>query len=174
MLNFLKMDRWSAYLVGICIGILLTLQFVIGHEIGVSSAIAKALAGIENIFAPKHVEKTIYFKQLLAPFSDYLWGILFAVGLLLGAWFSSHLSRFKKGLSLSENKPLPSKKPLRKKQAFLGGILLLIGARIADGCTSGHAITGGAQLSVTSWIFMMALFATAIPVSFVLYKSKDS
>ena len=31
-------------------------------------------------------------------------------------------------------------------------------ARLARGCTSGQALTGGAALSLGSWIFMMAVF----------------
>jgi uncharacterized membrane protein YedE/YeeE len=32
-------------------------------------------------------------------------------------------------------------------------------ARLARGCTSGQALTGGAILSLGSWIFMMCVFA---------------
>jgi hypothetical protein len=33
--------------------------------------------------------------------------------------------------------------------------------RVARGCTSGQALTGGAMLSVGSWLFMIAVFAGA-------------
>jgi uncharacterized membrane protein YedE/YeeE len=52
--------------------------------------------------------------------------------------------------------------------AFLGGILVGFGARLARGCTSGQALSGGAVLSAGSWAFMLAVFAggylLAIPV----------
>jgi hypothetical protein len=35
-----------------------------------------------------------------------------------------------------------------------------LGAKLARGCTSGQALTGGALLSVGSWIFIAACFAT--------------
>jgi uncharacterized membrane protein YedE/YeeE len=43
--------------------------------------------------------------------------------------------------------------------AFLGGLLMGYGARLARGCTSGQALSGGAVLSVGSWAFMLAVFA---------------
>ena len=46
-----------------------------------------------------------------------------------------------------------------------GGVLMGIGARLALGCTSGQALTGGALLSVGSWIFMMMVFAGGYAVA---------
>jgi uncharacterized membrane protein YedE/YeeE len=36
-----------------------------------------------------------------------------------------------------------------------------LGARLARGCTSGLGLTGGATLSVGSWLFVLAAFAGA-------------
>ena len=36
-----------------------------------------------------------------------------------------------------------------------------IGAVLARGCTSGQALTGGALLSVGSWLFIVSAFAAA-------------
>ena len=43
--------------------------------------------------------------------------------------------------------------------ALAGGILTGIGARLARGCTSGLALSGGAVLSVGAFVFMMSVFA---------------
>ena len=43
--------------------------------------------------------------------------------------------------------------------AFVGGALMGYGARLARGCTSGQALSGGAVMSVGSWAFMFAVFA---------------
>ena len=45
--------------------------------------------------------------------------------------------------------------------AFIGGALMGFGAKLARGCTSGQALTGGALLGVGSWAFMMCVFAGA-------------
>ena len=42
---------------------------------------------------------------------------------------------------------------------LLGGVLFLYGARMARGCTSGQALSGGATLSAGSWAVMLAIFA---------------
>jgi uncharacterized membrane protein YedE/YeeE len=43
--------------------------------------------------------------------------------------------------------------------AVAGGMFMGIGAKLARGCTSGQALTGGALLSVGSWAFVLAAFA---------------
>ena len=43
--------------------------------------------------------------------------------------------------------------------AVAGGVLMGLGAKLARGCTSGQALTGGALLSVGSWIFIATCFA---------------
>jgi len=55
---------------------------------------------------------------------------------------------------------------LRFVGALVGGLLIGFGARMADGCTSGHGISGTLQLAVGSWLaffcFFMGGFVTAI------------
>jgi uncharacterized membrane protein YedE/YeeE len=48
--------------------------------------------------------------------------------------------------------------PLYTAVSFGGGILMAFGARLAGGCTSGHGISGAAQLSVSSWISLICFF----------------
>ena len=52
--------------------------------------------------------------------------------------------------------------------AFVGGVLMGYGARLARGCTSGQALSGGAVLSAGSWMFMLAVFAGGYLVAFFL------
>jgi uncharacterized membrane protein YedE/YeeE len=49
----------------------------------------------------------------------------------------------------------------RLAYAFGGGAVMGVGARLARGCTSGQALTGGALLSVGSWLFIATAFAAA-------------
>ena len=42
--------------------------------------------------------------------------------------------------------------------AFVGGAVMGYGARLARGCTSGQALSGGAVLAVGSWAFMLCVF----------------
>jgi uncharacterized membrane protein YedE/YeeE len=44
--------------------------------------------------------------------------------------------------------------------ALLGGIIIGFSSRLARGCTSGVALSGGAQLAISGWIFVIAMFVS--------------
>ena len=54
--------------------------------------------------------------------------------------------------------------------AFAGGLIAAVGAKIAKGCTSGQALTGGAILNVGSLVFMLAVFAAAYALAYFMRK----
>ena len=54
--------------------------------------------------------------------------------------------------------------------AFLGGAVIMYGARLAGGCTSGHGISGGLQLAVSSWVFLAVMFASGLLVAAVMFR----
>lgn len=171
--HFLRKDKWSPYFVGALIGILLTLSFVLGHQLGASTGVARIGALIENTFGSSHIKNTPYFNKLIADKVIFNWKVLFIVGLFFGALMASFISQKEKSpRNRIWESAFGTSKFKRSIAAFCGGALLLFGARLADGCTSGHAISGGAQLSVTSWVFMIGVFAAAIPVSFIMYRKK--
>ena len=58
--------------------------------------------------------------------------------------------------------------------SFIGGFILLYGARMADGCTSGHMMSGMMQGSVSGYVFAAAVFATAIPTAIIVKKIKKA
>lgn len=58
--------------------------------------------------------------------------------------------------------------------SFIGGFLLLFGARMADGCTSGHMMSGMMQGSISGYVFAASVFATAIPTAIIIKKIKQS
>ena len=54
--------------------------------------------------------------------------------------------------------------------AFAGGFVAAYGAKIAKGCTSGQALTGGAMLNAGSLVFMLAVFAAAYGLAYFVRK----
>jgi uncharacterized membrane protein YedE/YeeE len=58
---------------------------------------------------------------------------------------------------------------LRMAVGFLGGGLMAFGARMADGCTSGHGISGAMQLSVGSWIALLGFFGGGVATAMLLF-----
>jgi len=62
----------------------------------------------------------------------------------------------------------------RLSAAFAGGLLLLFGARLAGGCTSGHMISGISQLAVGSLIFGIVTFSVAILTAKFLFRQRGN
>ena len=69
-----------------------------------------------------------------------------------------------------------NKKGFIRKYAlsFIGGFLLLFGARMADGCTSGHMMSGMMQGSISGYVFARSVCATAIPTAIIVKKIKKA
>ena len=49
-----------------------------------------------------------------------------------------------------------------------GGIILAFGARWANGCTTGHSVSGTSQLSLSGILFTACLFLSGILTAFML------
>jgi uncharacterized membrane protein YedE/YeeE len=56
--------------------------------------------------------------------------------------------------------------------AIFGGFILIFGARMAGGCTSGHVISGGMQLAVSSMVFALFVFAGLLITGKLFYRKK--
>lgn len=54
--------------------------------------------------------------------------------------------------------------------AFAGGFVVLYGARLAGGCTSGHMMSGMMQTALSGYIFAAGAFAAAVPVAIMTYR----
>jgi hypothetical protein len=58
--------------------------------------------------------------------------------------------------------------------SFIGGFILIIGARMAGGCTSGHILSGGMQLSISSLVFAVFVFAGLLVTGKYFYIHKTN
>jgi uncharacterized membrane protein YedE/YeeE len=91
------------------------------------------------------------------------------LGLLIGGFLASRLGQ--KAPARTEFVHTgETTKGKRYRDAFIGGFLIVFGARIAGGCTSGHIISGITQLSVSGLIFAAGVFATGIMTAKLLHK----
>lgn len=54
--------------------------------------------------------------------------------------------------------------------SFTGGFILIAGARLAGGCTSGHVISGGIQLAFSSLVFAVMVFAAFLITGKLFYR----
>ena len=150
----------NPYLAGIGLGLVLLAAFVVmGRGLGASSAFTTIVTAGVNAVAPAHAQANPYYAEYLgdgatSPLVD--WTVFEVLGVVVGGFLSGTLAgRVRTGV---ERGPRISTAG-RLLYAFVGGGLMGIGARLARGCTSGQALTGGALLNVGSWAFMMCVFA---------------
>ena len=154
-----KPKYWNPYLGGVLLGILLFLSFfVVGHGLGASGGVNRIAVALEDIVVPAHVDSTAYLAKLAGGDRDPLqhWIVLEVVGVVLGG-FASGMLRGRVKLQTFRGPQITRR--TRWTFAFAGGLLMGYGARLARGCTSGQALSGGAVMSVGSWAFMFAVFA---------------
>ncbi|NGX56789.1 MAG: hypothetical protein K1060chlam5_01035 [Candidatus Anoxychlamydiales bacterium] len=171
MKNFLTKKKWNPYVVGVFIGILSWLVFLVGNQLGTTTTFQKIAGLIEVIFAKSHVENSSYYQRYFKK-ALISWQMLFVASIYFGSLIASKLSKSKhiEYVPVIWKQNYGSSKLKRNIFAFIGGAILVFGARFAGGCTSGHAISGGLQLSVISWAFMISVFAVAIPFSMIIYR----
>jgi hypothetical protein len=150
---------WNPYVAGVGLGLVLLAAFVImGRGLGASGAFSTVVSTGVNAIAPSFGEKNEFFStysdQVSAnPLKD--WYVIEVIGILIGGFISGFLAhRFKKTVDKGPNISVRG----RFTYAFIGGAIMGIGAKLARGCTSGQALTGGAQLNVGSWLFMIFIF----------------
>ena len=153
---------WNPYLCGIGLGLVLLATFVVmGRGIGASGAMTSIVATSVRSISDSHANANSFYMGYLGdgtvhPLKDWL--VFEVLGVLLGGFLSGVLAnrtklKVEKGISITRNQ--------RFLYAFIGGIIMAFGTKLARGCTSGQALTGGALMNVGSWLFMIALFVGA-------------
>jgi uncharacterized membrane protein YedE/YeeE len=156
--------------VGIGIGVLSWFTWLISSEpIGCSTSFSRTAGMIEKLFRGKKVEHKLYYQEV-KPEVDWQW--MLVIGIILGALISSLLSGDFNWQWVASvwSVNFGNNIAIRLIVAFIGGILLGFGARWADGCTSGHGISGTMQLAVSSWISAICFFIGGILMAQLIFK----
>jgi len=160
----------NPYLGGMILGIVLFLAILLtGNGLGSSGGTTRLVAFVMDKINPAHVDQTPYLLKMAGgdknPLDDWIIPVFF--GALLGGFTS--------GTVFGRTKLETTKGPnvtnrTRWLMAFLGGTIFLYGARMARGCTSGQALTGGATLAAGSWVIMFAIFGGAYALAYFVRK----
>lgn len=167
--------RWNPYLVGIGIGILSWLAFgLVNQPLGISTALSSASSVCALPFmGSEGVAQNAYWIK-----NPLKWdgGMLFLVGTFLGSLLSVLVSRtFRlEKVPTTWSQHFGGSTALRFLGAFIGGVIIMFGARMAGGCTSGHGISGSLQLAVSSWTFFLTMFAFGILTAQILFRKRAS
>jgi uncharacterized membrane protein YedE/YeeE len=157
----------NPYLAGIGLGLVLLASFVImGRGLGASGAFSSLVTVGVQAVAPQHVANNEFYSEYIgdgskSPLKDWL--VFEVLGVFVGGFLSGTLAN--RVTKVIEKGPNISNRG-RLIYAFVGGSMMGIGAKLARGCTSGQALTGGALFNVGSWAFMMMVFAGAYAMAY--------
>ena len=169
---------WNPYLAGALTGLVAVASvFFTGKFLGASTSFVRSAGMLERLANPERVAQNSYFSKCLDPgVSGIDWQWMFVIGILLGALIAAATSgsfrlqavpdmwqrRF--GVKTGFNRALT---------AFIGGTILLFGARLAGGCPSGHGLSGVMQLAVSGLVALVCFFAGGMLVARLLYGKGD-
>lgn len=146
------------------------LDGIIGDAVN-SELVTKTEEGYTSTNAYLAKSNGKYAKSVANPLN---YSFIFVLAMMAGAFISTMM---KGGLS-KEERTMPAiwranfgdGAMKRYAVAFIGGFIVLYGARLAGGCTSGHMMSGMMQTALSGYIFAAGAFAAAIPVALLMYK----
>jgi uncharacterized membrane protein YedE/YeeE len=114
-----------------------------------------------------------YAKSVANPLNySFLFVLAMAVGGYLSVRLRGGLDQAERAMPALWRANFGDCRVKRNIAAFLGGFIVLYGARLAGGCTSGHMMSGMMQTSISGYIFALGAFGAAIPVSLMLFKKE--
>lgn len=178
MVNPITRKSWSPYLVGAFIGVLSWFAFAsVDKPLGITTAFENTAALIEKSAIPNFEQTNDYYsvkaEEGKSPKIDWEW--MLVLGVFLGALLSANVSgdRTKEAVPEPWRSRFGGSVTKRFAAAFFGGALMMFGARLAQGCTSGHGISGALQLAVSSWVFVVVFFAVATGVALLIYGREE-
>ncbi|NNM80395.1 MAG: YeeE/YedE family protein [Gallionella sp.] len=159
--------KWLHAAIGLSLlNVVLNLPSAAGHPMGASTAFAYAAMSLTGMGAET------YWQKIAKPGAWELW---FLVGAFLAGLFFSLFQRTFRITSVPDlwTRYYGSHPARRFVWAFIGGFLLLFGARMAGGCTSGHVISGGMQLAISSLLFAIVVFAAFLTTGRYFYRARS-
>ncbi len=158
------------YLAAAALGLVLFLSFFLtGNGLGASGGLNNIIVFVEDLVAPQHIDRVPYLLKMAGGDKNALdsWYVFAVFGTIVGGFVSG----WRNGRLKVETIRGPQITPrTRWVMAFVGGAIMGYGARMARGCTSGQALSGGAVLSLGSWLFMFAVFAGAYALAYSVRK----
>lgn len=170
MFGLLTTKPWSPYVVGAGIGVLSWFAFVSAdHPLGISTAFETTAALSLKTLAPAVTEDNSFFSDDTPSIG---WEWMLVVGVFLGSLASSLISGDRESFLVPPiwQARFGASRAKRIAAAVIGGMVMMLGARLAGGCTSGHGISGTLQLAVGSWVAVICFFVGGIATALLLYR----
>lgn len=163
-------NGWSPYLAGALSGLVsIGSVWFVGKYLGASTTFVRTTGMIEQLFSAERVAQMPYFIKE-APIIDWQW--MFVLGIAIGSFIAAVTSGSFRVQFVPDmwEAHFGRAGKSRAKVAFIGGIIAMFGARLADGCPSGHGLSGSLQLSVSGYIALACFFIGGLISANWLYK----
>ncbi|HSL04911.1 MAG TPA: YeeE/YedE thiosulfate transporter family protein [Nitrospiraceae bacterium] len=160
---------------GIGIGLVLIVAVALVQPIGVSSQYVVLDGVLLHNVLPDVASKSPYLVKATEGWTLATYEFFFVLGIPLGALGAAiATARFTtRVVPVEWSRRFGSNPGRRLVWSFIGGFLLLFGARFGGGCTSGHMISGISQLAIGSFVFSTALFISGIITARILYRDGE-
>ena len=171
---------WSPYLAGALVGLLaiasvLATTHLLGKTsyLGASTTFVRAAGLLEKAVSPDHAAAKAYFTETKIRVD---WQFMLVLGIVLGALIASVMDgSFRlEGVPPAWEERFGPSVGKRAVAAFFGGAVAMVGARMADGCPSGHGLSGMMQLSVSSFVALAMFFGAGVLVAHLVYARRAS
>ena len=169
-------DGWSPYLAGALVGVLAVASVYLttvymgkSTYIGASTTFVRAAGFAVEAVDPVHVTENAYYLKEKVKLD---WQFLLVIGIFFGSLLSSTTDKSFKLESVPDiwSDQFGPSVVKRALASFVGGIIAMVGARLADGCPSGHGLSGMMQLSVSSFVALALFFGFGAIVANLMYR----
>ena len=151
-----RVPRWAS--LGILFGFLSATAIALYGPIGVSGTYPRFIGSILRRLTPAYASANPYLVKMGSLITSET---MLVVGLLIGGIVSAFVWRTH-APAIETPHPGETSTRRRYRDAFIGGALIVFGARVAGGCTSGHIISGITQLAISGFLFAAAVFGAGI------------
>jgi len=192
-MDFLRAKEWNWKVSGVLLGLIFLITVAVVKPIGVSTQFVildgilwksvksdlvvkddKAKKGYSSPNAYLNKSGGKYAKNIANPLN---YSFVFVVAMIIGGFLAYKMqakpdSEEERVIPKVWSETMGDSRAKRYIFAFIGGFLVLYGARLAGGCSSGHMMSGMMQTSVSGYLFAAATFAAAIPVAMILFRER--
>ncbi len=135
-----------------------------------SSGFVTTLKGLLQELFPGYVEQKAHYKMMPGPGS---WLMAFVIGMAIGGFLAGRTCRRTvDDVPRAWLQRYGASRLKRCAATFLGGFLILFGARLAGGCTLGLFLSGSTQLAISGLYFGVVIFVVAMLTAFKVYSDK--
>ncbi|HIP45177.1 MAG TPA: hypothetical protein EYG93_07620 [Sulfurospirillum arcachonense] len=191
----LKEREWDWKISGVALGLIFLVTVMVVKPIGVSTqfvildgifwkSVSSELIVKDDKSKTGYASSNAYLNKSSGKYAQNVdnplnYSFVFVIAMIMGGFISA---KFTKNKDEEDDGVLPqvwkdtigNSTTKRYIIVFIGGVLVLYGARMAGGCSSGHMMSGMMQTSISGYLFAIATFISSVPTAMYFFSKKES